>query len=911
MDDSINSIINQTIGFNNIQIILVNDESIDNTEDICLKYKKLYKKNLIYIKIKHGGVSKARNEGFKYAKGKYINFLDSDDKWDSEAFQNIVLFYNTFKNVDIIAGRIKNFELNNNFQYIDYKFKKTRLVNLTENFNYFQFHAASCVFKKESIIESKFDERVIFAEDVKFVNTILLKKPLLGVVREAIYYSRKRLDTSSASQNIEGNNEFYFTSIYLVLHYLISESRKLYNCIVPFIQFYIAYEIIFRISMKSNKYLNIDNFNKYCKLIENLLEQINEKYLLDIKNYHPLIIIFALSKKYNKDIRHYFSLRNSSIFYSNYELINLTSNRNILSLNFLEIKEDILHLECEDKFWMPKEKYFYFSQIENKIYFPNYFNNSIYELSTIYGTINKGRIIKFDIPIKFQNDMNEGKQIHFYINYMNKNIEIFPSIGQFTHIPPISNSYYKKGSYIIRYANNILKIYRYDYYLAKLFEKQYLLELQKLKKNEIIKIRQEYNKSNKAININNKQEIWLINDRKLQAGDNGEYFFRYLCELKPKDIDFYFVIDKNCSDYDRLKRFSRLLDFNSSRHLNLLLNANKIITSTTYFWFVNLFGNDAYLLRDLLNYDLIFLNNGIIKDDLSIYINKIQKNFQLLITSSKREYQSIINYNYGYNKYNLILTGMPRFDYLHKLEKIIKKEKIIIIFPTWRNYIQGTFDIKNFESIKYEKFIFTKYFNFYNDLINNPLLLEQMNYNNYIGILCLHPNFAEQYLYFNRNKLFNVKSNCFEHKLFLKASLLITDYSSIFFDFAYIKTPIIYSQFDFDEYREKQFKEGYFNYNNEGFGPICYDLNCTIKSIIKQINNNCNLQNLYSKRINKFFKYIDDQNCFRIYKQIKNYNNIKYESFKNTLISIIFILLFITRISKLLFAKYYYYLNYL
>ena len=284
LDDSINSIINQTIGFKKIQIILVNDESTDNTEDICLKYAKLYKNNIRYIKIKHGGVSKARNEGMKYANGKYINFLDSDDKWDSQAFKNVNLFFKFNKNVDIVAGRIKNFELNNRYQYIDYKFKITRVVNLTENFNYFQFHAASCIFRKVSIINNKFDYRVIFAEDVKFVNTNLLKKPLLGVIREAIYYSRKRSDTSSASQNIEGNNEFYFTSIYLVLHYLILESKKLYNSIVPFIQFYIAYEIIFRISMKANKYLNIDNYNKYCELIENLLEQINEKYFLDIKN---------------------------------------------------------------------------------------------------------------------------------------------------------------------------------------------------------------------------------------------------------------------------------------------------------------------------------------------------------------------------------------------------------------------------------------------------------------------------------------------------------------------------------------------------------------------------------------------------------------------------------------------------
>ena len=91
LDDSISSIINQSIGFNKIQLILINDGSSDNTESICLKYKKLYKDNIIYIKLDHKGVSHARNIGLKYAEGQYINFLDSDDKWDLQAFYYIHL----------------------------------------------------------------------------------------------------------------------------------------------------------------------------------------------------------------------------------------------------------------------------------------------------------------------------------------------------------------------------------------------------------------------------------------------------------------------------------------------------------------------------------------------------------------------------------------------------------------------------------------------------------------------------------------------------------------------------------------------------------------------------------------------------------------------------------------------------
>lgn len=100
-------------------------------------------------------------------------------------------------------------------------------------------------------------------------------------------------------------------------------------------------------------------------------------------------------------------------------------------------------------------------------------------------------------------------------------------------------------------------------------EEQYLLELKKLQKYDIIKLRTKYMISRANINSNNENQIWLINDRKKLAGDNGEYFFKYLNKIKPKGINFYFVIDNNCSDYERLKNNDNIIDINSQKYLNL------------------------------------------------------------------------------------------------------------------------------------------------------------------------------------------------------------------------------------------------------------------------------------------------------------------------------------------------------
>ena len=101
LDDSIGSLLNQTIGLDKIQIILINDGSTDNSEEICLKYQMEYSNNIIYKKIEHGGVSRARNVGLEFAKGEFINFLDADDKWDSQAFAYVLLFFKNNIDVDI------------------------------------------------------------------------------------------------------------------------------------------------------------------------------------------------------------------------------------------------------------------------------------------------------------------------------------------------------------------------------------------------------------------------------------------------------------------------------------------------------------------------------------------------------------------------------------------------------------------------------------------------------------------------------------------------------------------------------------------------------------------------------------------------------------------------------------------
>ena len=78
---AIDSVIAQTLGFQTIQMILVDDGSTDTSAAICQTYVQKYPDNMVYLRQEHRGAAAARNAGIPYIKGKYVNFLDSDDYW--------------------------------------------------------------------------------------------------------------------------------------------------------------------------------------------------------------------------------------------------------------------------------------------------------------------------------------------------------------------------------------------------------------------------------------------------------------------------------------------------------------------------------------------------------------------------------------------------------------------------------------------------------------------------------------------------------------------------------------------------------------------------------------------------------------------------------------------------------------
>lgn len=353
-----------------------------------------------------------------------------------------------------------------------------------------------------------------------------------------------------------------------------------------------------------------------------------------------------------------------------------------------------------------------------------------------------------------------------------------------------------------------------------------------------------------------KKRVWLISDRPMKAGDNGEALFSYLIDNPVDDVIAVYSINRKSEDWKRLKNRGRVVDHGSVLYRIAFLRANLIISSAGDEWVINAFGRRRDIIKDLFGFKYVFLQHGVIKDDLSEWLNRYKKNIRLFVTSAKREYNSVIEGNYGYSETVVKLTGMPRHDCLLEQARSMRAKRIIYIMPTWRKYL--TYGKVNIDTGRFSpnpQFCNSHFYKFYQNLLNNSIFNKELEKLGYKAKLVLHPALIPEVDKFVGNNNIEVICNCDYQQAFLEAAMLVTDYSSVAFDYALLDRPIVYAHFDKNEFFENHFySKGYFSYEKDGFGPICYSLEELIETIVAYLENGCANSEFYRNRARQFFE---------------------------------------------------------
>ena len=201
IETTIKSIQNQTIGFENIELILIDDKSTDNTPKIIKKYTEKYPNITSYkLNEKAGAPGNARNIGITKAKSPYLMFMDHDDKYPKTALETLYKKINNETNT-IIIGRFKTFGITD-WESDTWLTKETTIKDIKENTQFLTINNIwRMIFPKKMIQENniKFPEKM-FAEDLAFMIESYFNAEKITFIPNITYYFRIReTDNSSTS----------------------------------------------------------------------------------------------------------------------------------------------------------------------------------------------------------------------------------------------------------------------------------------------------------------------------------------------------------------------------------------------------------------------------------------------------------------------------------------------------------------------------------------------------------------------------------------------------------------------------------------------------------------------------------------------------------------------------------------
>jgi CDP-glycerol glycerophosphotransferase len=362
-----------------------------------------------------------------------------------------------------------------------------------------------------------------------------------------------------------------------------------------------------------------------------------------------------------------------------------------------------------------------------------------------------------------------------------------------------------------------------------------------------------------------KKDLWLICERFDEARDNGYHFFRYL-RLQQADLPAYYVISPQSPDYSKVGFLGNVIEWGSIRHYLHWCLASCVISAHAGRCAPEKHLSWRLLKRGLLSQKSVFLQHGITLN-FAEFMFRTEASHDLICSAVKREQEFLVE-RVGHPEEVVKLTGFCRFDSLHEPCSV---ERYILLMPTWRKWFRGLTD-KHGNDGATHIFRQSDYFKTFDAFLCSPelgLLLKQNDYR-----LIFYPHYEMQGFLDNFSGFGPHISVADRHskdvqKLLKEAAVLVTDFSSVSFDFAYMEKPIVYLLPDEERYYSEHFQRGYFDFDRDGFGPATRDPESAVIEVAKVVNRGCTMDELYSSRVSAFFNVRDSKNCERTFHAIQ------------------------------------------
>jgi len=851
--DSIESIINQNLDFKeNIQLIIVDSGSIDNSMSIASSYQKKYPENITCISCDSESRFDAYNLGLEYIKGDYVNFMEGFDVLSLDLISKVKSSFNKY-DTNIISfpaeyvDSKKKYPLK--FKFDDEDFQE--FVDLKRLPACIQLDVHTSFIKKDIIGDLKFSNEISMA-DALFINELLIENNHYAMNRDTLYLMQERPDDEITSK------EEIFDSFNHFFKRLIDDSIAKYSAVPKFIQHTLLYYLqnIVQIEDIKSFFTTDEELDQFWDNFLDILyyvdmnEIINDEVILDsVKNF----------LKFVKNDDFHIECKGKEVFVKSKNDIINTLHKRKLWFDIVEIKDGFLNISGSfqsncDKQFISVEAIKSGKNIKTvfeatAVEYPNTNRRTKYFLSIPWHfTYNFDFKIPIDdnpFSVSFRTIYQEGDDRAIMDSEL--------TCRYYVNLSEIGN-YYRKDNKILLLKRNVIYIRPESYLRAIVYEFKVMMKLfftkfplvavfKTIAFRALCFILYPFFKNKK---------IWLFSDRRDLSGDNGEHFFRYAMTRKD-DVKKYFVIESDSEDYTRLKEIygKNVVEFKSVKHRILYAFAKKLMQSQISPLTYNpLHEPRPRRFAGLGLAEVYFLQHGVNRYDMSSWITKFDKNLSLILTVSDLDYKEFLSDHYSYDNSIVQLLGYPRFDNL--TNENLKKQ--IVIMPTWRNYIKTANQLINSE-----------YYKRFNGLLNNEKLIEHAKKTGYEIILKPHPSMFKFINVFDVHDYVKVDNETKHHVLLCDSALMVTDYSSVANDFVYLKKPVIYYQYGGGKDHHFDITTTFVKDGSMNFGAIIEDEEELIDKIIEYMYNNCEMEEIYKNRVDNFFKYTDRNNSKRVY----------------------------------------------
>ncbi|MBQ6655124.1 MAG: CDP-glycerol glycerophosphotransferase family protein [Erysipelotrichaceae bacterium] len=868
LKQTVNSLLRQTIGAERVQMIAVSDGSLKGTKALK-RHAAEHSGSLLFIS--DGG--NGRNEALRHAEGEYVGFLDCRDKLAGDCLKRVWDFCEMHHDeTDVVCVPVYLFDGADDPDPQNFKFAQgSRVIDLTRQWDNAETRLNCCFIRREALTAIRpLEESLTNDDDFPCLYRLFLEKPRLGVVAGTSYRRRYEEDgrTVDFDSPFRNDPKWYLDTIRKHYRPIIKLCHEKKGEVPLFVQYALAGQLSRRLSQSAfpEDVLSEDDQRQFLAECRQLLSELDSEVIAALRNSDTAVKLSMLRCRPGKAAAETDADGVPWITFNGLKLCKLSDDVQ-LRADFMSVQEGNCLLEgrcysCLDV--LPKVTVLAGETRYEAEVRPDQSTSCLLEAENHFASsyrvcfpVHDRDICRLAVSLDGQ-ELQPGELTYGKFMPMRKK---FPDM------------YSLQDGWLIRRDGSAITFRKNSFLRHCLYERRFQKNITSPKRVRDEGLRRSARKAclirplAMLVRRLPHKETWLFRDRNYVADDNGLVMYKYVRDNHP-EINAVFAIMKKTAQYAEIGAKGKVVDSFSKKYRWLFLISRYVISSAADEDIINPFQETYEFYMDLMPYcHYIFLQHGVTKDDLSGWLKRYNKNLTGIITSSRREYESFLAPSYGYPAERIWLTGMPRFDRL-----IDEKKKLITIAPTWRRYLVGHRDkAGHYESTDILKN--SSYIRHLQSLAGNQKLLDTAEKYGYRVQLVIHPNMRNHAHLIKPDKRMEMVMDISYNRIFRESALLVSDYSSVVFDFAYLYKPVIYYQFDRDVFfSHHTYVPGYFSYEDDGFGEVVDNEEELVSLICGYMASDCRMKEKYVQRVNDFFAFHDGNCCKRVYEKLTERN---------------------------------------